>query len=470
MNLKKIFLNSFWFGVIPKISTVLNIILLPIITPYLTPEDYGVWGLISSYVAIVLSIYTLGLHMHLTNSFYEYKTNFSKLWGRILYVLLISSTVSSVFIIIFFLDIIKEFSFPVRLLIAFFCAFPILFNANSLLANHLYTLKSEPKPLVLRNLFSTISGIIVLFISVYIYNLGYLGFVFGAATTAIISFIIFIKPLWIDEKLYPRVERNMIRLKDNIKQSFPLIPHALGFVLISSSSRIILENYDVSLKEIGLFSNGYMIGDYITIITTALVTSIVPLMQKFYRSGDYDLFRKYYYLSQGTAIFAIILFSIWMPELYKILIRNEDLQPAYLIAQKICFANIVLPFYFFASTSAFIEKKAKQLLWLVFLPGLLNIILCYVFVPIYGYEAAIYTTIVAYWSQLMIPFLSSYYRSKIGMWLGSRIKLVFLVILFLISFLFSSFISNLQLEIKVVISFIILTILFLFLKKISKNK
>ena len=312
MNLKKIFLNSFWFGVIPKISTVLNIILLPIITPYLTPEDYGVWGLISSYVAIALSVYTLGLHMHLTNSFYEYKFNFPKLWGRLLYILLISALVFSIFIIIFTLPLIKDFIFPVRVLIALFCAFPVLFNANSLIANHLYTLKSKPKPLVLRNLFSTILGIIVLFISVYIFNLGYLGFIFGAATTAIISFIIFIKPLWINEELYPRVERNIIRLKSNLKQSFPVIPHALGFVLISSSSRIILENYDVSIQNIGLFSNGYMVGDYITIITTALVTSIVPLMQKLYRSGEYDLYRKYYFLSQGTALFAIILFSIWM--------------------------------------------------------------------------------------------------------------------------------------------------------------
>ena len=237
--------------------------------------------------------------MHLTNSFYEYKFNFPKLWGRLLYILLVSALVFSILIIIFTLPLIKDYIFPVRVLIAIFCAFPVLFNANSLVANHLYTHRSKPKPLVLRNLFSTILGIIVLFISVYIFNLGYLGFIFGAATTAIISFIIFIKPLWINEELYPRVEKNIIRLKSNLKQSFPVIPHALGFVLISSSLRIILENYDVFLKEIGLFSNGYMIGDYIAIITTALVTSIVALMQKFYKSADYCLFRMNEGLDKG---------------------------------------------------------------------------------------------------------------------------------------------------------------------------
>ena len=48
--------------------------------------------------------------------------------------------------------------------------------------------------------------------------------------------------------------------------------------------------YQVSLEDIGLFSNGYMMGDYITIITTSLVVALVPQLQKTYRDkrfGDY---------------------------------------------------------------------------------------------------------------------------------------------------------------------------------------
>lgn len=67
---------------------------------------------------------------------------------------------------------------------------------------------------------------------------------------------------------------------DMLKLSWPLIPHALGFVLLSSSSRIIMNLYQVSLEDIGLFSNGYMMGDYITIITTSLVVALVPQLQK----------------------------------------------------------------------------------------------------------------------------------------------------------------------------------------------
>ena len=83
------------------------------------------------------------------------------------------------------------------------------------------------------------------------------------------------------------------------------------------------------------------------------------------------------------------------------------------------------------SAPAFIKKNTMQLLWLVFVPGILNIVLCYTFVPLYGYRAAIWSTIVSYWSQLMIPFVVGYYRRSVHEWLGNRwlIILVLMVII-----------------------------------------
>ena len=72
MDLFSLLKKSVWFGIIPKLPTFINILILPFVTPYLTANDYGVWGIISSYTGIFISIYTLGLHMHLSNSYYEY--------------------------------------------------------------------------------------------------------------------------------------------------------------------------------------------------------------------------------------------------------------------------------------------------------------------------------------------------------------------------------------------------------------
>lgn len=53
-----------------------------------------------------------------------------------------------------------------------------------------------------------------------------------------------------------------------------------------------------------------------------------------------------------------------------------------------------------------------QLLWLVFIPGLLNIILLLIFIPLFGYRVAVITTLISYWTQMFIPFSSGIIRSK----------------------------------------------------------
>lgn len=448
-----------WFGIIPKITTLINVLLLPVLTPFLSPKDYGVWGVLSSYTAIAVSLYSLGLQIHLTNSYFEFRDKFYLLWGRLLTVFLLTSFIFSFILGLVFFFIIPEVSLFQKFFIAFFATFPVLFNANSLLANHFYVVKGEPMQMVVRNLISSMFGIVILFILVYFLNLGYIGFIGSSAISSLISFFLFIPPLWIKEKIFPRLEMNFRRLKTNIMLALPVVPHSLGFVLISSSSRLIMEWYGVEIEEIGIFSNGYMIGDYITIITSAVVTSIVPKVQELYRSNNLTGFRKYFYFSQGFAIGSVVLFSIWMPEIYKILIRNDELQIAHSIAQKICFANIVLPFYFFISTTTFIEKKSNQLLWLVFVPGIINVILCFIFIPYFGYESVVYTTILSYWSQLFIPFLVSYYKNTVSLWLGDLSKIFLILFIFILTLFGSIYLSSFDVFWKVIAS---LLIIFLF--------
>ncbi len=443
MNFKKVLLNSVWFGIIPKISSLATILLLPVITPFLTPSDYGIWGIISSYVSLFIAIYTLGLHVHLGNSFYEYKVHYPKVWGRLLFLLIISSIFFSGVCILLIFPLFIEYSFLAKLTLALLASFPILFNVNSLIANHFFTLTANPKPLVFRALISSLLGLLVLYISVYFFNLGYLGFILNAGVSSLILFILYIDVLWVKERLFPRVDKNLKRIKIGLIRSFPVIPHALGFILLSSVSRIIMGFHNVPIEEIGLFTNGYIIGDYITVVSSAVVTSIVPLMQTAYRSGNFIKYRQYFYFSQTIALITIGLFSIWMPEIYLIFIKNPDLQSAMPIAQKISFANAVLPFYYFISTAVFIEKRNRELLWLVFLPGVINIMLCLIFIPLFGLNAAIYSTIISYWSLLLVPFISKYHRIQIRLWFGESYKLIFfllsLIVMFFTSIIMSEF-------------------------------
>ena len=217
------------------------------------------------------------------------------------------------------------------------------------------------------------------------------------------------------------------------KIALPLIPHNLGFVLLTSSSRVVMSQLDVSYDDIGLYSHGCSMGDYAIMITTALVTAISPQMQRAYRSHDYDRYRRLYFLCQGVCLLTSFLICIWIPEIYNFLIRNEVLKQSSEIASYMCFSNVVYAFYTFVSLPVFIEKKTMQLLWLVFIPGIMNLILCYIFIPIYGYKAAIYTTIFSYWTQLMIPFFIKYYHQNVKLWMGALPKIFVVLFVLLMS-------------------------------------
>jgi O-antigen/teichoic acid export membrane protein len=470
MSVKRVLINSIWFGVIPKLSTVINVLMLPFITPYLSPEDYGVWGLISSYVGIALSVASLGLFVHLTNFYYEYKSHYNLAWSRLLYLILVASAVVAAvtFILLFFSF--DNFSVGERTLLCMLAVVPILFDANGLLAKHIFPLRNKPKPLVLRNLVASLAGICSSFISIYFFRIGFYGFVIGLAVASLMNFILFIDPIWIKEKIVPKRDHSMHRIKEWISISLPAIPHALGFLFLTSSSRIVMNFYGVSINDIGIYTNGYTIGDYVNVGAAAVVTAFLPQLQLAYRQNRFNDFRKLYFFSQGISIFAIVFAVIWMPDLYRLLIRNPQFHEGIRVAQYACFANAVFPLYVFLSSVCFIEKNTKQLLWLVFVPGILNVMLCIICIPIWGYRAALFTTIFSYWTQVLIPFFVKFYNHTVKLWMPQKYQLLLLLLTLSALLVLSNMLSQINTTYKFIVSIALLGLLCNFLKNFAKYK
>lgn len=459
-------MKSVWFGIIPKLPTFINILILPLVTPYLTASDYGVWGIISSYIGIFISIYTLGLHMHLSNSYYEYGDKYKVVWGRILYLLLLLSTFFSCILFFVIWQTFNDLDYSNRFMLALLSVFSLQFNANNLIGQCLYTLRGTPVPFVLRTLLGGLIGVATTLVSIRFFKMGYWGFVLGSAMNYMFCFFSFIHPLWFKEKLYPRIEISKERIINLLKISLPVVPHALGFMLLSSSSRIIMDLYGVPIADIGIYSNGYILGDYITIVTTALVSALAPYMQTTFRSGNYAHYRILFVFCQSIALVSIFIFCLWMPEIYCILIRNESLQESMTISQISCFANCVFPLYIFMSNVCFIKKNTVQLLWLVFIPGILNIILLLTFIPLFGYKAAVITTLISYWTQMFIPFFIKYYKEQISLWLGGRYKLVVLFLIATLLLVISVLMSKI-LMVKLLLTLLIMITVVCNINKIS---
>lgn len=112
---------------------------------------------------------------------------------------------------------------------------------------------------------------------------------------------------------------------------------------------------------------------------------------------------------------------LWMKEFYSIFIKNDSFQPAYVIAILVCATYLVSStVYLYLSTSIFINKNTSKILYLVFYPALLNIVLNLIFIPIYGFKAAVYTTIFTYWLVFPLPFLFPSFKQMMREMIGTR--------------------------------------------------
>lgn len=470
MSTRKIVANTVYYGVVPKLTMLLSIVMLPLTTPFLTTYDYGVYGVLTSYTSLFVSIAPLGLNVHLTNSFFENPRHYHLVWGRVLMLILLSSFLFGVLnmgILMLTLPLQK----PVEeLALCVAGSVPIFLLANGLLAQHLFPLVERPRPLVFTNLLGSVLGMLVSFVLIYYFRLGYWGLVSSGVVSGLFIFTVFVKYVWIDFNIKPIWEHHWRRVRRMLKIALPLVPHTLGFVLLTSSARIVMSQYHISYDEIGLFSHGSTMGDYAVVMTSALVTALMPQIQRAYRSGNFSVYRKFYFLCQMVALTASFVICVWMPEIYSLLIRNARLAQSCDIACLLCFANVVFSFYVFMSTPVFIEKNTLHLLWLVFVPGVLNFVLCYTLIPLFGYRAAIYSTIVSYWSQLLIPFFVGYYKRNVRLWLGSRRLIIPILLVCLSDLLVANELMYTPLWLKVMMTLLVAAVLFGFYRRGRLNE
>jgi O-antigen/teichoic acid export membrane protein len=467
MKIKQIISGTLWYGIVPKLSVLGYIVVLPLTTPFLSSSDFGLIGIISSYTAIASSISSLGLHIHLPNSFYELKENYKLLWRRLCFYFLVIGGIFSILLFFILYVVIRDAGPYPKVLIALLAAVPIFFTPSQQIPVNYYVLNQNPRALVSRNLIGSFLGIVAFFVSARVFRAGYISWLISSAVSSIVIFLIFIPRLWRNEKLYPVVDITFRRIKYLLKLSLPIVPHSLGHTLLSSSDRIVLSVSNVGINYIGLYSNGIQMAMHMKSIIDGLHTAISPNMQIAYRAKDLKELRRCFLLSQSLISIVIFLISLWMKEIYYFLIRNDEIRSSYMIASILCFSFAAQNFYAFISLPVFIKKKAATILWLVFFPAVLNIILNIIFIPLYGYMVAVVTTLISYWVVFFIPFFHPFYKRESIKIFGklSKILLIPLVHILLLGVVFC--LAEINIFCKIIVTLISGFALFLFGRKYS---
>lgn len=176
--------------------------------------------------------------------------------------------------------------------------------------------------------------------------------------------------------------------------NLPLIPHYLSQTVLNSADRIMI-NEMVGSSESGIYNLAYSVSLIMTLFNTALAQTISPwIYNKIKEKKENDIAP----IAYGTLILIAmvnLLLILLAPEVVAIFAPKSYFDAIWVIPPVAMSVYFMYSYDLFAKF-AFYYEKTKIIMFASIFGAALNVGLNYVFIKMFGYIAAGYTTLVCY--------------------------------------------------------------------------
>ena len=384
----------------PQLPKLVSFFMLPILTKYLTPQDYGINGIILAYVGAFDAFKDLGLTVILTNSFFKYPSRYKFTWQRVHGFVQVWAPLYGLMLIPLIIAVTPEMAMKDVIWIIVCIVLPIMFfEPVSTIGRQYFQLNKKPISFVAVAIISSFTAIAVNYITIVHFRLGYLGFLFGALSASFVTFIIYIYLVYFRLKLLPSLRFSFKWLKKKLLITLPTIPHFYSGYILNISDRVLLDFFKVPIKDIGLYAFAYGIGTYFSIAGKSLQQASGPYYMEFYklasREGDKKARAITYIMQAGLLIFAFFI-CLWMKELFNFIARNEGLKSSYYLAIPIVMAYSYFPSYNYNGMKMWYTENTKTLMMISVVAAIISVLLNLILIPIYGILGAAITTFISF--------------------------------------------------------------------------
>lgn len=176
--------------------------------------------------------------------------------------------------------------------------------------------------------------------------------------------------------------------------NLPLIPHYLSNYVLNQSDRLMIGRM-VGKAQAAYYSVAYTISSMMLLITTAINNSLTPYIYKSIEAGKTRDIRK---IANGLVVLIACLCVCVMafaPEVIYIF-AGEKYMDAIYVVPPIALSVLFIFLYSLFSSIEYFYEKTKWISMPTCMCAVLNLVLNFVFIRMYGYYAAGYTTLVCY--------------------------------------------------------------------------
>lgn len=380
---------ALWFTGCNFLQKGVSFITVPIFTRMMSTDEYGVYSLYTSWYQILLIVTSLylfnGVFDNAMSKFSEDRDRFAaSVQG-------LSITVT-VFVFIIFVATNRLWEQALGLPKKFI----VLMFVEMLVAPSLYywsarqRFEYQYKRLVFITVSKTIINPCLGLLLVYLFLDKALGRVFSIVLTE----LVFDVSVMIYQFAKGRVFFDSQYWKYAITLAIPLIPHYLSGMILNQGDRIVIDRM-VGKSAVAMYGVAYSIGMLVQIFINAINSAITPWVYGNLKEKNIRAIRKQFsilLLLVATIISAVILVC---PELVMIF-GSEKYADAVYVIPPVAASVYFIFLYGVLSYPEFYYEETRFLMLASFGAAILNVILNIIFVKIFGFVAAGYTTLVCY--------------------------------------------------------------------------
>lgn len=381
---------SFWFIICSVLQKGIAFIVTPLYTRILTTEQYGVYSVYQSWLSIITIFATLNLSGGVLNNSLS-KCGSEKEKDNVLFnfqlleIVLIAIVSIALFLINHFFPELFRFSMEVVILLII----NILMNSSIAIWSTKSKFDYNYKPVVIVSLVASLSTALFSILLIICMQKKELALIIGAVISCIICYF------WILLRNFLKGEKIDFAIwKYAVFFNLPLIPHYLSLVLLSSSDRIMIEKFS-GLGAAALYAIAYNIAVVINIFSSSINSSLIPWTYKKLKNNDYFSISK---RINNILIFLLIMCMIFMlfgPEGIFIMGGDKYLSAKWIIPPIAASVFFLFLYPLFGNVEFYYEKRLFTTVSSI-CAAIFNILLNYIFIPIYGYIAAAFTTLICY--------------------------------------------------------------------------
>ena len=386
------------------IGAGINFLIMPVLSHYLSPADYGLLALFNTYITILIPLVGLLANSILSIEYFKEKDEkvFADKFTSVQVVPFITSIVLALFVWQFHSRLThlmeldgtsKAWGFVI-----------VLITISTIYTEQLFNFLVIEKKAALYVVYTLLRVVVEISLTVFFvihkkwnWEGRMYSWLITSAIFMMVSFFYFYK------KGYLRGKLRLQFVKEGILFGLPLILHTIGKFVINQSDRLFIAKM-ISIDEAGIYNIGYTVGMLILIIINAFFNFYTPfLLERLVDLTDekkIQIVRMNYLYSFGIIII-LVLITFITPYFFRFLIDGH-----YLSGIKYVFwvglGYVFWGGYMLFTNYIFFFNKTKILGWLAVINVVTNLLFNYLFIKWVGAIGAAYATALSFFLVFLI--------------------------------------------------------------------